>query len=139
MPQATYMEVDPRRDYSFRVPRPDLSVKLGTPNACTRCHLRDERLPWEKGEDSGFRVQGSGDLKEYADWLAAARRGDAAVKGRLEHVDRWADSALDVMYGKNRKKEPHFAEALHAAREMSPDAPTRLRDLLANRNQPAVA
>jgi tetratricopeptide (TPR) repeat protein len=34
----TYMVVDPRRVHSFRVPRPDLSVRLGTPNACTDCH-----------------------------------------------------------------------------------------------------
>jgi Flp pilus assembly protein TadD len=38
MPAKTYMVVDPRRDHSFRVPRPDLSVALGTPNACTGCH-----------------------------------------------------------------------------------------------------
>ena len=37
MPETTYMEVDPRRDHSIRIPRPDLSVSLGTPNACTRC------------------------------------------------------------------------------------------------------
>jgi len=38
MPARTYMVVDDRRDHSFRVPRPDLSVTLGTPNACTGCH-----------------------------------------------------------------------------------------------------
>jgi tetratricopeptide (TPR) repeat protein len=38
MPQMTYMVVDPRRDHSFRIPRPDLSAALGTPNACTQCH-----------------------------------------------------------------------------------------------------
>ena len=38
MPVKTYMVVDPRRDHSFRIPRPDLSVALGTPNACTGCH-----------------------------------------------------------------------------------------------------
>jgi predicted CXXCH cytochrome family protein len=38
MPARTYMEVDPRRDHSFQVPRPDLSAALGTPNACTGCH-----------------------------------------------------------------------------------------------------
>lgn len=37
------MVVDPRRDHSFRVPRPDLSVKIGTPNACTGCHLEMEQ------------------------------------------------------------------------------------------------
>jgi predicted CXXCH cytochrome family protein len=38
MPTRTYMVVDARRDHSLRIPRPDLSVKLGTPNACTNCH-----------------------------------------------------------------------------------------------------
>jgi Flp pilus assembly protein TadD len=38
MPSTTYMVVDPRRDHSLRVPRPDLSVELGTPNACNDCH-----------------------------------------------------------------------------------------------------
>ena len=38
MPATTYMAVDPRRDHSLRIPRPDLSVVLGTPNACNQCH-----------------------------------------------------------------------------------------------------
>ena len=38
MPAQQYMVVDPRRDHSIRVPRPDLSVSLGSPNACTQCH-----------------------------------------------------------------------------------------------------
>ena len=38
MPGKIYMGVDLRHDHSFRVPRPDLSVKYGTPNACTNCH-----------------------------------------------------------------------------------------------------
>ncbi|MDP6676329.1 MAG: multiheme c-type cytochrome [Pirellulales bacterium] len=45
MPQRTYMVVDQRRDHSFRVPRPDLSVALGTPNACTDCH-DDRSAQW---------------------------------------------------------------------------------------------
>jgi tetratricopeptide (TPR) repeat protein len=36
------MVVDPRRDHSLRIPRPDLSVRLGTPNACNGCHTRPE-------------------------------------------------------------------------------------------------
>ncbi|HUM03513.1 MAG TPA: tetratricopeptide repeat protein [Thermoanaerobaculia bacterium] len=39
MAARTYMVVDPRRDHSFRSPRPDLTLKIGTPNACTTpCH-----------------------------------------------------------------------------------------------------
>ncbi|HJZ04763.1 MAG TPA: multiheme c-type cytochrome, partial [Patescibacteria group bacterium] len=33
MPVTTYMVIDPRHDHSIRIPRPDLSVKIGTPNA----------------------------------------------------------------------------------------------------------
>ena len=45
MPERTYMQIDRRRDHSLRIPRPDLSVTLGTPNACTQaCHAdRDAR------------------------------------------------------------------------------------------------
>ena len=39
-PPTTYMIVDPRHDHSFRIPRPDLTVKLGVPNACTRLPQR---------------------------------------------------------------------------------------------------
>jgi len=37
-PEQTYMVNDGRHDHSFRVPRPDLSESLGSPNACTQCH-----------------------------------------------------------------------------------------------------
>jgi tetratricopeptide (TPR) repeat protein len=47
MPSRLYMVIDGRRDHSFRVPRPDLSAKLGTPNACNDCHTRvDETFQW---------------------------------------------------------------------------------------------
>src|SRR5262249_38939425 len=45
MPSRTYMLVDPRRDHSFRVPRPDLSAAIGTPNACSGCH-RNQPPRW---------------------------------------------------------------------------------------------
>jgi predicted CXXCH cytochrome family protein len=45
METRDYMVVDPRHDHSFRVPRPDLSAKIGTPNACNNCH-RDQSPQW---------------------------------------------------------------------------------------------
>ncbi len=45
MIERKYMVVDPRHDHSFRVPRPDLSVKLGTPNTCNNCH-RSKSTEW---------------------------------------------------------------------------------------------
>jgi Tfp pilus assembly protein PilF len=40
MPERRYMVVDDRRDHSFRIPRPDESMRLGTPNTCTSCHTK---------------------------------------------------------------------------------------------------
>ena len=45
MPATTYMVVDPRRDHSMRIPRPDLSLVTGSPNACTACH-QDQNDNW---------------------------------------------------------------------------------------------
>ena len=45
MPSRSYMVVDTRHDHSFRIPRPDVSVKLGTPNACNDCHT-DKAPEW---------------------------------------------------------------------------------------------
>jgi len=35
---TNYMQIDQRRDHSIRIPRPDLSLNLNTPNACNQCH-----------------------------------------------------------------------------------------------------
>src|SRR5699024_7781676 len=45
MPGRYYMQVDYRRDHSFRVPRPDLSTRFDTPNACNDCHT-DKSAQW---------------------------------------------------------------------------------------------
>jgi tetratricopeptide (TPR) repeat protein len=39
------MQVDDRRDHSFRVPRPDLTVQTNVPNACNSCHA-DQTAEW---------------------------------------------------------------------------------------------
>lgn len=45
MPTTTYMVVDPRHDHSMRIPRPDRTSQLGTPNACNQCHS-DKTALW---------------------------------------------------------------------------------------------
>jgi predicted CXXCH cytochrome family protein len=73
MPARTYMVVDPRRDHSFPVPRPDLSVALGTPNACTGCHA-NQTASWAATRIArwGGAARGTAD---FARTLEAARRG----------------------------------------------------------------
>ncbi len=45
MPSRNYMVIDARRDHGMKVPRPDLSVALGTPDACSSCHA-DKPVAW---------------------------------------------------------------------------------------------
>lgn len=45
MPTRTYMGNDVRHDHNFYVPRPDLSAKYLTPNACNDCHS-DKKPQW---------------------------------------------------------------------------------------------
>lgn len=116
MPHTTYMAVDPRRDHSLRPPRPDLSVKLGTPNACSQCHVADqlESLPSE--------TKTLLDGKEYADWLLLAQQGNEAIAGAIRKTDQWCDQACEKWYGKDRNTPPHYAEAITALRRGEPDA-----------------
>ena len=39
------MGIDKRRDHSIRIPRPDHTLKFGTPNACNQCHT-DKDANW---------------------------------------------------------------------------------------------
>ena len=135
MPATTYMDVDPRRDHSLRIPRPDLSVQLGTPNACVSCHIADSKLPPEHKPKSPSPNRPA----EYADWLREAEQGKTAVQSELGRLNQWADAAAEKWYGTKRKKEPHFAETLLDARNMRPEAQKKLIELLGNRNQPAIA
>jgi tetratricopeptide (TPR) repeat protein len=45
MPTQNYMVIHARLDHSIRIPRPDLSLSLGSPNACTQCHA-ERKSPW---------------------------------------------------------------------------------------------
>jgi tetratricopeptide (TPR) repeat protein len=74
MPTRTYMVVDPRHDHSMRIPRPDLSVSLGTPNACTMCHT-GQPAQWAADQVRKWYGDRSPGHQQYAEILAAARRG----------------------------------------------------------------
>lgn len=45
MPQRRYMVVDERADHSLRIPRPDLTIRIGGPNACNDCHT-EQTAQW---------------------------------------------------------------------------------------------
>ena len=76
MIERVYMGIDGRRDHSFRVPRPDLSASLGTPNACTDCHV-DQAANWA-AEEVALRYPDSTRRSEhFAAAIAPAWRGSS--------------------------------------------------------------
>jgi predicted CXXCH cytochrome family protein len=82
MPAKTYMGVDVRRDHGFRVPRPDLSARLGTPNACTACH--DRKPPrWAAEQVRRWYGHDPRGYQDYAETFHAARTGAVDAEFRL--------------------------------------------------------
>ena len=76
MPGGYYMGRDFRRDHSMRIPRPDLSVELGTPNACnSQCHT-DKTPKWA----ASFTEKWYGMKKrpQFAEVFSKAINGDTA-------------------------------------------------------------
>jgi hypothetical protein len=71
MPAKTYMVVDERHDHSFRVPRPDLSAKLGTPNACNGCHT-DKSPQWAASAVDHWHGPNRKGFQNYAEAFTAA-------------------------------------------------------------------
>ncbi len=89
MPETTYMSIDARRDHSLRVPRPDMSVKYSTPNACTQCHLEPARLSPEN----------QGKVNQYLDWIIETEKGNEEVGAELKRIDSAMTAAVKQWYG----------------------------------------
>ena len=90
MPTTTYMVVDPRHDHSFRVPRPDLSVTLGVPNACTRCHA-DRPAAWAAKQVETWYGRAPRGYQRYAEAFGAAAAGAPGAGELLAAVARDGD------------------------------------------------
>lgn len=82
MPGKIYMGNDYRRDHSFRIPRPDLSITYNTPNACTQCHTgKTDQWAW----DNFKKNWGTPDHPHFSEKLAPGITGvDGADIGLME-------------------------------------------------------
>lgn len=120
MPARSYMVVDPRRDHSFRVPRPDLASELGVTNACAACH-GDQGHEWSAAAVRRWLGRDARGLQDFATAFAAGRAGRIAAADPLRRVvaDREQPAivratALELLQGypgpENRELAARFIE-----------------------------
>lgn len=92
MPGQYFMGVDYRRDHSMRIPRPDLSDKLGTPNSCIQCHT-DKSNSWAASYTEQW--YGKPTRFHFGETMYLAANGDsAAVPMLFDIIDDEKSSAL---------------------------------------------
>jgi tetratricopeptide (TPR) repeat protein len=124
MPSRIYMVVDARRDHSLRIPRPDLSVKIGVPNACNGCH-RDKSAEWAAAQVAKWYGHQPVGFQRFAETLHAGSVGAPGAASALSQLVANREqppiaraSALALMVG-----EPESvvaASVREAARDTSP-------------------
>jgi len=74
-----YMGNDFRRDHSFRIPRPDLSVNSDIPNACNGCHT-NQSTSWAENKLTGWYGE---PRTNYADVLTKHTNGELGSNNEL--------------------------------------------------------
>jgi tetratricopeptide (TPR) repeat protein len=127
MPETTYMELDPRRDHSLRVPRPDLSVDLGVPNACSRCHFDEEKMPAEQQVG----------MRQYLDYVRAAA-DDPIIQAEIGRLDRWSLDAVKKWYPNSKQPATdHWSTYLQAAWDGEDDPSEALLKVVKKKSFPA--
>jgi tetratricopeptide (TPR) repeat protein len=124
MPAKTYMIVHVRRDHSLRVPRPDLTLSIGAPNACASCHA-DKGAEWAAGMVASWFPGGRQTKGHYGLALNAGRIGAADAERQLDQliadISQPAMARASALALLARYASPQSEAALEAAiRDPSP-------------------
>jgi predicted CXXCH cytochrome family protein len=114
MPVRTYMGVDRRHDHSFRVPRPDLSVKIGTPNACNGCHA-DKPPAWAAAAIERWYGASRKGFQHYAEAFNAAWSDQPDAATQLAAVAGDGATPAFVRASALAELAPHLSAATVAA------------------------
>jgi predicted CXXCH cytochrome family protein len=149
MPERTYMVVDRRHDHSFRVPRPDVSAKLGTPNACNDCH-GDKSAEWAASAVERWHGPNRKGLQNYAEAFHAAWTGRSDAAALLRKIADDPNVPAFARASALTELRPHVSPSKSDARLAraglsDPDPMVRigalamLEDLPANQLWPVVA
>lgn len=114
MPKRTYMVVDDRHDHGFRVPRPDVSAALGTPNACNDCH-KDKPAHWAAAAIEAWHGPHRKGHQTYASALAAAWSSHADASKMLSDIATNPAAPAIARATAFSELSTHFSPALHSA------------------------
>ena len=142
-PSRVYMQVDPRRDHSFRIPRPDISVRLGTPNACNACHEKrsakwaaEQVAKWygpdRRQEQTFADAFATGDGTALAKWASDAHAPAIVRASAIERLSAHPSQAgLDILRSGVRDADPLVRmAAADAFNVYSPEGRSALLPLL---------
>jgi tetratricopeptide (TPR) repeat protein len=122
MPGNYYMGVDFRRDHSMRIPRPDLTVKIGTPNACnSQCH-QDKSAQWATSFTEKW--YGKPEKIHFAETFHKAINGNPAATDEL--VDLMDDNQLPPIL--------KAAAVMYAGQVPSLESNDKVKEMLGNSN-----
>lgn len=82
MPPTKYMVIQPRHDHSIRIPKPDPSLKIGSPNGCNKCHV-DRTPQWADENIKKWYAKRYKGYQTYAEALYAGRMGASSAEELL--------------------------------------------------------
>jgi predicted CXXCH cytochrome family protein len=136
MLERTYMVVDRRHDHSFRVPRPDLSARLSTPNACNDCH-GDKSAQWAASAIETWHGANRKGWQKYAEAFHSSWSSQADAAALLAGVAADASAPAFARAGALSELAPYVSPAnINLARSALADPDPMVRigalDMLAN-------
>lgn len=143
MPGKYFMGVDFRRDHSMRIPRPDLSEKIGSPNACTQCH-RDKDTDWaasctKKWYENPYRSHfgetmflahkaDTSAIKGLTDILVTAHEAPIIRAVATQYISQYQDERLIIL----NRQLLHDKEAIVRREAIKAFVPEDVNDLIEN-------
>jgi tetratricopeptide (TPR) repeat protein len=121
MPTTIYMGVDARHDHSMRIPRPDRTASLATPNACNGCHA-GKNAAWAVDALKSWGADSKPGAQSFAE---AFQLADVNAPGALTALTRIASDAGQSSIARasalQRLSQFPAASALQAARDALSD------------------
>ena len=127
MPERTFMVIDKRHDHSFRIPRPDLTDKYETSNACNDCH-KDKSAAWAAAAIEGWFGPEREGLQNYAQAFHAAWHDEPGAAIRLAAVAADTNAPAFARAGAIAELAGHVSpETLDVARAGLSDADPMVR------------